>query len=129
MEGYIELNPDWNENLDAAMAAAAAEVAVEVGMADGGGPGVAGDPSEVISFPLWPSLPPRAPFPPPTLLLFCSDGAELPVVVADSAADGAGKSAAPLAPLAVLCELPLSRFWLRSFSSRRHFALRFENQT
>ena len=39
----------------------------------------------------------------------------------------------PLAALddepALLCELPLSRFWFRSFSSRLHLALRLENQT
>lgn len=51
----MELNPDWKENREAM--AAAAEEAVEAVEAGGVGPGVAGDPKEVISVPLCPADP------------------------------------------------------------------------
>lgn len=52
IEGYIELNPDWNGNLDAmeAMEAAEDEAAAAAAAADGGvGIGVEGEPPKVVN--------------------------------------------------------------------------------
>ena len=43
MEGYMELNPDWNGSLDAAMAAEAAMDEAEVGVCEGTGVATEGD--------------------------------------------------------------------------------------
>lgn len=157
IEGYIELNPDWKENREAIAAEAAAEEAEVTEAAGGVWPGVAGDPSEgmavlllVLSWclvlpPTLVPLPPPAPLaeesapfgvnpprPPPPLPPATAE--EFVVVVVCSADEVPWRSVTP--PLAVLedepallCELPLSRFWFRSFSSRLHLALRLENQT
>ena len=148
IEGYIELNPDWKENREAIAAEAAAEEAEVTEAAGGVWPGVAGDPREGMAVLLsWclvfpPPLPPPAPLaeesapfgvnparPPPL-----PPAAEVAVVVASPCDEVPWRSVTPpLAALedepALLCELPLSRFWFRSFSSRLHLALRLENQT
>ena len=105
-------------------------------VAGGVGPGVAGDPKEVISVPLC--------WPPDPLLLWPPTRLTAPPFPLLSVAPVEVKPAPPLelpsgtpTPLPLLPpppveaepELPLSRFWLRSFSSRRHLARRFENQT
>lgn len=147
IEGYIELNPDWNENLEAAMAAAA-EDEDDVTTAEGGvGPGVAGEPKEVISVPLcplefWPPAlalaPPLLPPLPPPLVdsLVTWDGVKAPPpteLPSETPLAEPPPADTPFPPAAALPddppELPLSLFWLRSFSSRRHLARRFENQT
>jgi hypothetical protein len=123
MEGYMVLKLDWKGNLEAITAAA-----------DGaGGVGVDGE---------WRG---REPLPddeiPPPLLLFAGVTEPLDIPCPPV------WSVVMLPPLPLegvtLCEpvlscwdktvlpllLPGSRFWLRSFSSRRHLARRFENQT
>ena len=116
-------------------------------MAAGGvGPGVAGEPNDVISVPLCPlGLGPAPPFPP----LADADSVAAAVAwdavspppppppvseTAEPPAPPPPPLAAPPVPPPALAaedppELPLSLFWLRSFSSRRHLARRFENQT
>lgn len=128
IEGYIELKLDWKGSLDA-MAAAVTD---EVG---GVGPGVRGESDPVpptppfegpfktlLSVPLWDV----APLPPLLLLLFKPPSLE-------SVVPPELPPPPPLttAPVVELCDGGAlgSRFWLRSFSSRRHLALRFENQT
>lgn len=131
----MELNPDWNEKREA-MAAAADEAVEAAAVAGGVGPGVAGDPKEVISVPLC--------WPPDPLLLWPPTRLTEPPFPLLSVAPVEVKPAPPLelpsgtpTPLPLLPpppvedppELPLSRFWFRNFSSRRHLARRFENQT
>ncbi len=126
MDGYIELKPDWKGSLEAMTAAA-----------DGadGGVGVDGGPTGNEPFD---ESPPLLLFPgvtePPLLDMPCPpvwsvvmlppfplDG----VTLCDPPLSCDDKTVLPLLPLLP----PGSRFWLRSFSSRRHFARRFENQT
>jgi hypothetical protein len=126
IEWYIELNPaaaEWNGSLADAACIAAEVVTAGAdnaeGVEEGGRPGVDGE---------------SAPPPPPPES----------VVVPAGWADDAGWT--PWSPLSVVVPppppppltplstdggppLPGSRFWLRSFSSRRHLARRFENQT
>ena len=136
------------------MAAAAEDEDETEDTAGGVGPGVAGDPSEVISVPLWPEenfseanfSPPAPPFedslapgcegvrppPPPPVPPPPAEPASL-TAPAEPAPTAVAAPLPPLPPPPLLAEeppeLPLSLFWLRSFSSRRHLALRFENQT
>jgi len=134
IDGYIELKPDWNGSRDAM--AAAAEAAVGVG-----GVGVAGEPTGKAPLPVEPipaltgvAAPPPPP-PPPPFVIPCDEEWSLDedkvLLLLLLLLDGV-----------MLCELPFSweeprtvelepgsRFWLRSFSSRRHFARRLENQT
>lgn len=143
------MNPDWNENLEAAIAAAAEDEddVTTDGTAEGGvGPGVAGEPKEVISVPLcplefWPPLEAAAallPLLPPPLVdsLVTWDGVKAPPpteLPSDTPLAEPPLAVTPFPAAAALPddppELPLSLFWLRSFSSRRHLARRFENQT
>ena len=136
IEGYIELNPDWKENLEAIAEAAAADEAADTDEAGGVWPGVAGDPRDGMVVSWCRDPPPLAPPPfadsepfdvKPSFAAPLPDAVDSPPIASPEVPPG------PLAPLvdepALLCELPLSRFWFRSFSSRLHLARRLENQT
>ena len=112
------------------MAAAAEEaVAAEDTAAGGVGPGVAGEPREVISGPLCPLPFPLAPPFPLEVSVGCEPELKPPPELEPPSETPTPLPPLPPPPLEEPPELPLSRFWLRSFSSRRHFARRFENQT
>jgi hypothetical protein len=129
MDGYIELKPDWKGSREAITAAA-----------DGaGGVGVDGDPTGSEPLPAMegvrpPPLLAGVTFPPLdiacewSVVMFALDGVPLcePPLSCDERTVLPPLPPPPPPPTLLL---PGSRFWFRSFSSRRHLARRLENQT